>query len=370
VNYPQVTFSSDYSQKAAHRTAAVSQWIAVLTLVLLASSCFYDQLEAQSVRFPRDSVGFCWDRDEMTRLISFLEKDNPFLAQSFDIVAGISPHDDYLYAGRVYYPLMKSLKADEVIIFGVTHGTVRREIGDPKDRIILETFSAWKGSGEAVPISPLRDMIRANLDTTYRLIDNRAHSLEHSIEALVPFLQVYHPNVRITPIMITAMSFSRMEEISSKLADIIVNYAHQHQFAFGRDIAILISSDANHYGRDFNNVPFGEDEKAHRIGTSNDRQIISTCLEGPVTKKKIQALTDTLRNVVWCGKYSVPFGLLTTLKIFEKISTKHLGGKLLRYSDTFTEGVLPLHGTTLGITAPFSLQHWVGFGSVAFYLDQ
>ena len=49
-----------------------------------------------------------------------------------DLVAGISPHDDYLYAGRVYYPLFKNLRTREAVIFGVTHGTVRKEIGDPQ----------------------------------------------------------------------------------------------------------------------------------------------------------------------------------------------------------------------------------------------
>jgi hypothetical protein len=46
-------------------------------------------------------------------------------------VAGlIAPHDDYLYAGRVYYPLFRNLRTREAVIFGVTHGTVRKEIGN------------------------------------------------------------------------------------------------------------------------------------------------------------------------------------------------------------------------------------------------
>ena len=47
-------------------------------------------------------------------------------------MAGISPHDDYLYAGRVYYPLFNKLRTREAVIFGVTHGAVRKEIGDPQ----------------------------------------------------------------------------------------------------------------------------------------------------------------------------------------------------------------------------------------------
>jgi hypothetical protein len=48
---------------------------------------------------------------------------------------------------------------------------------------------------------------------------------------------------------------------------------------------------------------------------------------------------------------------------------KKLEGKILRYSDTFTEGVLPIKGTELGTTAPFSLKHWCGFLSAEFYIE-
>ena len=43
-------------------------------------------------------------------------------------------------------------------------------------------------------------------------------------------------------------------------------------------------------------------------------------------------------------------------------------GKLFKYSDTWTEGVLTVKGTKMGITAPYSLKHWVGFLSAGFYL--
>jgi hypothetical protein len=46
-----------------------------------------------------------------------------------------------------------------------------------------------------------------------------------------------------------------------------------------------------------------------------------------------------------------------------------LSGKLLRYSDTYSDGVLPLKEAGIGITAPFSLKHWVGFFSAGFSLD-
>jgi hypothetical protein len=61
------------------------------------------------------------------------------------------------------------------------------------------------------------------------------------------------------------------------------------------------------------------------------------------------------------------FGLLTINKVVDKIGKK-LTGKVFEYSDTWTEGVLPVKGTEMGITAPYSLKHWVGFFSAGFYL--
>ena len=80
----------------------------------------------------RDDVGFCWQRPQMRRLMDLLAARRPAGVPGRDLVAGISPHDDYLYAGRVYYPLFRKLRTKEAVIFGVTHGTVRKEIGDPQ----------------------------------------------------------------------------------------------------------------------------------------------------------------------------------------------------------------------------------------------
>ena len=50
-------------------------------------------------------------------------------------------------------------------------------------------------------------------------------------------------------------------------------------------------------------------------------------------------------------------------------SGSKLTGKVFKYSDTWTEGVLPVKETKMGITAPYSLKHWVGFLSAGFYLE-
>ncbi|RJP61634.1 MAG: AmmeMemoRadiSam system protein B [Ignavibacteriales bacterium] len=308
--------------------------------------------------------------------MKYLEKQETSDFSGDNLVAGISPHDDFLYAGRVYFPLFRMINTKEVVIFGLTHGTVRKEIGDPKDILILDEFDYWKGPFGNISVSPLREKIKKELGKQYFVINNKAQSLEHSIEALLPFLQYYNRDIKITPIMVTASSLERMDEISSKLSEIISSYINENKLKLGKDIFFLFSSDANHFGKDFSNTPYGEDKAAHLKGTANDKRIADTYFNGSINKEKIEKFTnelwpDSLSNEpkpLWCGRYSIPFGLLTTTKVIKNVTGKDIEGKVLRYSDTWTEKVIPLQNTSLGITAPFSLKHWVGFLSAGFYL--
>lgn len=344
-----------------------------LALVALALTAL-----AQDIRPVRDDIGFCWQRPQMERLLALLAGTEPPAPGMDGVAVAISPHDDYLYAGRVYYPLFSNLRAREAVIFGVTHGTVRKEIGDPQGVLILDEFPAWAGLGGPVAISPLREKIRQGLPEGAFLVSNRAHALEHSIEALLPWLQHFNPGIRITPVMVTAMPFARMEELAGRLAAVVAAYLQENRLRLGQDVVLLISADANHYGRDFDNVPYGEDEAAHARGIAEDRRIAGELADGALTREKVRRLAKELWGAshldtggsYWCGKYDIPFGLLAALETARLLGNGVLGGKLLRYADTYSQGVLPLRQPGFGITAPFSPKHWVGFFSARFALEQ
>jgi MEMO1 family protein len=328
------------------------------------------QLISQSVRPVRDSIGFCWKAEEMNRFIKFLQKQhgsNNF--SSPKLIAAISGHDDYLYAGKVYYPLYRLIKTKEVVIFGVTHGTVRKEMGVLRNQIILDEYAEWRGVYSNVKVSPLREIIKSKLGKENYLISNKAHSIEHSIEALIPFLQYYNREIKITPIMVTQMSSEKSENISLSLAKIISAYIKERNLQPGKDIFFLISNDANHYGEDFNNSWFGLDLTAHKNSTENDRRIIKNNLTGKIDADKIKSLSveilpDTLTKKaipLWCGRYPVILGLQVITKILQEVGAKSLEGKLFKYSDTMTEKVLPFENTSMGLTAIFSPRHWCGW---------
>ena len=108
----------------------------------------------------------------------------------------------------------------------------------------------------------------------------------------------------------------------------------------GNDIFFLVSSDGNHYGKDFNNSSFGKGEKAWESALALDRRLIDSYLTGGPDAAKIEGLTKELwgatytdyRNTYWCGKYSVPFGLLAagskTTQLIVAADTEIKGAKL------------------------------------------
>ena len=346
--------------------------------MILLLALFMTISNAQSIRPIRDNVGFCWTASEMDTVISFLQKDaaNEKSFPTENLIAAISPHDDYLYAGRIYFPLFQLINAKEVVIFGVTHGTVRKAMNDPKNILIFDKFDKWQGPYGNVDISPLRKILKDSLPKNEFIVSNKAQTIEHSIEAMIPFLQYYNRNVKITPVMVTEMSFDKMNRISNDFSKTVGNYIRAKHYKLGKDIFFLISSDANHYGKDFDNSPYGLDRKAHSTATARDKQIAENYLNNNITNSDIKNLSKQIwksensKTVIplWCGRYPIVFGLSTVKKIAKNIDNRNIEGKLFKYSDTKTEGVLKIGGTNLGTTAPVSYQHWVGFFSAGFYL--
>jgi hypothetical protein len=141
-----------------------------------------------------------------------------------------------------------------------------------------------------------------------------------------------------------------MDEISAKPGEVVAGYTKEKGLVAGKDIFFLISSDGSHYGKNFNNLPFGEGEKAWAAARQLDQRLILSYLTGVLDSGKVKSLTKELwgqtcleyRNTYWCGKHSIPFGLLASEKIMERTMNKKISGMLFRFSDTYSEGVLPL----------------------------
>lgn len=333
----------------------------------------------EMVRPNRKGSGCAWSAAQVDELMSFLRAHASKPAEDLPPpVAAIAPHASYGDAGAAYYPVFQKLSASEVVIFGVTHRAIREKLGHPEAKLILDTYTQWQGPYGKTRISGLREAIKTSLDAKYILVNNEAQCMEHSIDSLLPFLQHAQRDVRITPIMVTAMPFDTMDAVAEKLAGILAAYMQEKRLELGKDIVVLISADANHYGKKFNNYHFGEGAEAHRKGTAYDRDLVDTYLRGEITTAKVKDLAGRLwgkdfrdySNVVWCGHYTIPFGLLTVHHLIDKQQPgRRLMAKPFIYGDSYTEGLLPAKDRAPGDIIPSTFDHWVGYFSAGFYLQ-
>jgi hypothetical protein len=79
----------------------------IAAIIVLASAAG----SAQQARPVKDDVGFCWNAASMKILVDYLASQEKENFPTEGLTAAVSPHDDYLYAGRLYYPLFKALRA-------------------------------------------------------------------------------------------------------------------------------------------------------------------------------------------------------------------------------------------------------------------
>lgn len=149
----------------------------------------------------------------------------------------VAPHAGYMYAGQTAGAAFASVEIPgTVVILGPNHGG----------------RATAKGGGSILVSkryrTPLGD-VGLDEDVAQRLVsgggrlvadDEVAHSEEHAVEVLLPFLQVLNPGVRIVPILLGWTDWERTRLLARDIADALS--------ATGRDDALVVaSSDMNHY---------------------------------------------------------------------------------------------------------------------------
>ncbi len=325
-----------------------------------------------SIRHFYDNVGFCTRAPQIEAIVKVatsLEKKSLAKESGTGYIAVISPHDDHILAGRVYvHAIPKIAGAKTIVIFAVTHHKARVALKDPKNVLIFDDYDAWEAPYSPIKVDTgLRTFLENSLGKGDFIVSRKAQAIEHSAEAMIPFIQHYNRNAKILAIMVTEMNFWRMKELSQKLAKAFISYMKEKHLTPGKDIAFIISTDTTHYGPDFNYSPFGLDEIAHKKATAQDRELGRNFLSGQITEEKIRLFADRVwgEKITWCGRFSVPFGILTVHNL-ARLNGKKLIGTPLRYGDSYSLGVLPVFRMGIGLTAPFSLKHWVGYWAIGY----
>ncbi len=296
--------------------------------------------------------------------------------ESTSFVAGVCPHDDYYYAGRLYSLLLSRVRAKRVILFGVFH---KARVFELRDRLVFDSYRTWHGPYGAVAVSPLREAIIERLPREEYVIDNNMQMVEHSVEAIVPFLQANNRNVEIVSILVPYMQWDTMDRLAADLSSVLTDIITENRWKLGEDVCLISSADAIHYGDagwgGSNYAEFGTDVSGYEKAVARDRELAQNHLCGPVDRNKLKTFLyrcvhadDVMKyRITWCGRFSIPFGLNVAGRLLEAVEGRTLTGTLLDYSTSVGEASLDLEGLDgLGTTAPNNLHHFVGYASIGY----
>lgn len=321
------------------------------------------------IRGQKDAVGFASTAEGMALVWKLSEAPPPpeklGEVPSASIVGVVCPHDDYVYAGRMYRLLLPLITAPRVVVVGVLHPWKRLGLGE---RVVFDPFSAWRTPDGPVAISPLRQVLLAKLSPEEVAVSREASEAEHSVEAIVYWLHHQNPNLEILPILVPGMGFPRLLELARKTGRALKEAMVEHGWQAGQDVAVVISADAVHYGSDFRHTPFGEGGvEAYVRACARDEELLLGPLSGPVTEEKLwQAFTTWVDpqdvgtyRLPWCGRFSIPFGYLLADEAFGGVVAHPVA-----YATSVGWPELWVPGSGMGRTAPANLYHFVGYPGV------
>ena len=334
---------------------------------------------AVSTRYFADTIGFATHQVQMDSIMARISSTQNSLLETAgnaeqSLKVAISPHDDYTYVGFLYPAILKNIKAKHVILFGVAH---KARLLGLEDQLVFDSFDTWACPYGNVQISPFRNLITDKLESNFYTVNDSMQKLEHSVEAVLPFLQYFNPEVKIVSILVPYMSFEHLDSIAMELARVIFDICSEKKWVWGEDFAIVISNDAVHYGdedwgtNDLNY--FGGDSAGYAMAMDYEKFLISNCLEGKLSKSKIEAFYRYLNNIqdyrksrwAWCGRYSIPMGLLTSFYLQQEYNLE-LSGKKITYATSIDHPHLKVNDLNMGETAPASIHHWVGYLGMGF----
>lgn len=332
-----------------------------------------------TVRKPVDTIGFAVKQYQVDSVISRI---NAFQGERLSRVPlaancrlAICPHDDYTYVGWLYPATLRNISAKTVILFGVAHKA--RQFG-LEDVIVFEGFTHWHGPYGNIPVSDLRELILKNLPQGMAIRHDSMHIVEHSIESMLPFLQHNRKDIEIVPILVPCMDFNRMGVVAKALAASLQKVFQKKKLVWGPDVALVVTTDAVHYGDDDwgnkNYAPFGADSAGYKKAIDLELEIFNSTLNVTLSENKIHNFFSYTVNPenhreykwTWCGRYSLPFALLTAVELNRLTGGADLIGLPIGYATSIDHEPLPVSDLGMGQTAPANIRHWVGYAAVVY----
>ncbi len=211
--------------------------------------------------------------------------------------SGISPHAGYVYSGLVAahtYLAIRNAKPEVVAIVGPDHVGLASALGETA----IYPDGEWK-----TPLGSLKvnsEIARVlEKKVTNGNLDPDAHTMEHSIEVQLPFIQYFLGSPEIVPIMLGDQSLEIARSVATALNDVLP-----------RDAVVIASSDMSHY------VP---------VETARENDIYALkAIESMDEVEFYKRIAE--RNVSACG-----YGAIAVAEIFAKLRNAKKG-MILKYA--------------------------------------
>jgi len=149
-------------------------------------------------------------------------------------VAIIVPHAGYIFSGQICADGFKQVsnhKYDVIVVLGTNHTSSD-----------FQKISLYSGDGFRTPLgtAPVEKNIISSLikeDPTDCILDKSLHEREHSVEVMVPFIQVIFPKAKIVPVVVGSQDMQVCLRFGQALAKVLKN----------KNALIVASSDLSHY---------------------------------------------------------------------------------------------------------------------------
>jgi len=215
------------------KTVRLSLSLLVITLCIT-GACMANKVSDSDVREPAVAGKFYSDSAVKLRLAieKFLQDAVPVKVKK--PIAIIVPHAGYIYSGQICADGFKQAgnqQYDVIVVLGTNHTSAD-----------FHKISLYPGDGFRTPLgtAPVeKDVISLlqNADPADCTLDKSLHESEHSVEVMVPFIQVVFPKAKIVPVVVGSPDMEMCARFGQALSKVLKN----------RRALIVASSDLSHY---------------------------------------------------------------------------------------------------------------------------
>jgi AmmeMemoRadiSam system protein B len=201
-----------------------------------------------------------------------------------EIVGLVCPHAGYAYSGPVaahaYYLLSENVRPEVVVLLAPNH-TGRGSA------LSIMNEGVWRTPlGDVEVDTNIANEILSKSDIID--VDDKAHTLEHSVEVQLPFLQyIYGQEFKFVPICFMIQDLDTSCEVGQAVAEAL----------FGVNALVIASTDLSHY-------------EPQERAIQKDKMVIEAILN--LSEKQLHSRVES-RNISMCG-HGPTIALITAAK--------------------------------------------------------